>query len=170
MQILPKTLQALQDSVLQLEARASIAEAGKAVAQQQLAQLRQQVAAEGNAHQAQVSMLTAQLTHQDAVLASAAQYLGPLESRANPVSPVLSPRLSNAPKVSRAQICIAHDLNGPALVMPTTLSNAPQDSRIYACALLTHSENIFMVQSRTSCTSCNRRNGVQGSGAGQVSS
>ena len=89
--------------MLQLEARASIAEAGKAVAQQQLAQLRQQIAAESNAHQAQVSMLTAQLAHQDAVLAGAAQYLGPLESRANPVSPVLSPRLSNAPQVSSLQ-------------------------------------------------------------------
>ena len=93
-------MQALQDSVLQLEARASIAECGRAVAQQQLAQVRQQLAEDRRAYDARLAVLTEQIAHQDAVLAGAAKYLGPLESRAIPVSPVLSPRVQTSVQVS----------------------------------------------------------------------
>ncbi|KAL0055591.1 hypothetical protein WJX82_002241 [Trebouxia sp. C0006] len=86
-------LQALQDSILQLEARASIAEAGKAAAQRQLAQARQQLAADSRAHDAELAELAEQLAHQGIVLPGASHYIGPLESRANPVSPILSPRV-----------------------------------------------------------------------------
>lgn len=93
-------MQALQDSILQLEARASIAEAGKAAAQRQLAQARQQLAADGKAHDAELAQLAEQLTHQGVMLPGASHYLGPLESRANPVSPILSPRLHSTLHVS----------------------------------------------------------------------
>lgn len=93
-------IQALQDSVLQLEARASIAECSSAAAQQQLAQVRQQLAEDRRAYEARLAVLTEQIVHQDAVLAGAAKYLGPLESRAIPVSPVLSPRVQTQVQVS----------------------------------------------------------------------
>ncbi|KAL0023349.1 hypothetical protein WJX77_009771 [Trebouxia sp. C0004] len=86
-------LQALQDSILQLEARASIAEAGKAAALRQLAQARQQLAADSRAHDAELAELAEQLAHQGVVSPGASHYIGPLESRANPVSPILSPRV-----------------------------------------------------------------------------
>lgn len=92
--------QALQDSIIQLEARASIAEAGKAAAHRQLTQVKQQLAADSLAHDAELAALAEQLAHQNAMLAGAAQYLGPLESGANPVSPVLSPRVQSIPHVS----------------------------------------------------------------------
>ncbi|KAL3139562.1 hypothetical protein ABBQ38_003882 [Trebouxia sp. C0009 RCD-2024] len=96
-------LQALQDSVLQLEARASIAECGRAAAQQQLAQVRQQLAEDRKAYEGRLAVLTEQIAHQDAVLAGAAKYLGPLESRANPLSPVLSPRVQTPVQGSTTQ-------------------------------------------------------------------
>ena len=86
-------LQALQDSILQLEARASTAEAGKAAAHRQLAQARQQLAVKHKAYESDIAAMTDHIAKQDAVLAGAAKYLGPLESRANPVSPALSPRM-----------------------------------------------------------------------------
>ncbi|DBA67477.1 TPA: hypothetical protein ACH3X2_001757 [Trebouxia sp. C0005] len=86
-------LQALQDSILQLEARASIAEAGKAAAQRQLAQAREQLAADSRAHDAELAELAEQLAHQGIALPGASHHIGPLESRANPVSPILSPRV-----------------------------------------------------------------------------
>ena len=92
--------QALQDSIIQLEARASTAEAGKAAAQRQLAQAKQQLAADSLAHDAEIAALAEQIAHQNALLAGAAQHLGPLESGANPVSPVLSPRVQSIPDVS----------------------------------------------------------------------
>ena len=92
-------VQALQDSVLQLEARASIAECGRDAAQQQLAQVRQQLAEDRKAYEARLAVLTEQIAHQDAVLAGAAKYLGPLESRAIPLSPVLSPRVQTPVQV-----------------------------------------------------------------------
>ena len=94
------TLQALQDSVLQLEARASIADCGRAAAQQLLAQVRQQLAEDRKAYEARLAVLTEQIAHQDAVLAGAAKYLGPLESRAHPLSPILSPRVQTPVQVS----------------------------------------------------------------------
>lgn len=93
-------MQALQDSVLQLEARASIAECGRAAAQQLLAQVRQQLAEDRKAYEARLALLTEQIAHQDAVLAGAAKYLGPLESRAHPLSPILSPRVQTPVQVS----------------------------------------------------------------------
>ncbi len=112
-------VQALQDSILQLEARASIAEAGKAAAQRQLAQARQQLAADSRAHDAELAELAEQLAHQGIVLPGASHYIGPLESRANPVSPILSPRVHSTLHVSfkhagfrlpvRLQGAIAHD-------------------------------------------------------------
>lgn len=99
--------QALQDSVLQLEARASIAECGRAAAHQQLTQVKQQLAEDRKAYEARLAVLTEQLAHQDAVLAGAAQYLGPLESRANPLSPVLSPRVQTPKHVST--LVLMHD-------------------------------------------------------------
>ena len=78
--------------MLQLEARASVAECGKAAAQQQLAQVKQQLAEDRKAYESRLALLSEQIAHQDVVLAGAAKYLGPLESRANPLSPVASPR------------------------------------------------------------------------------
>lgn len=86
--------------MLQLEARASIAEAGKAAAQFQLTQIRQQLAVESRAHEIKLAALTDHIAHQDAVLAGPAKYLGPLESRVDPVSPVQSPRLQSASPIS----------------------------------------------------------------------
>lgn len=90
--------------MLQLEARASIAECGRAAAQQQLAQIRQQLAEDRKAYEGRLAVLTDQIAHQDAVLAGAAKYLGPLESRANPLSPVLSPRVQT-PVQARSSFC-----------------------------------------------------------------
>lgn len=100
-------MQALEDSVLQLEARASIAECSRAAAQQQLSQARQQLAEVRRAYEARLAVLTEQIAHQDAVLAGAAKYLGPLESRAIPLSPVLSPRVQTPVQVSTF-LAVAH--------------------------------------------------------------
>lgn len=103
-------MQALQDSVLQLEARASIAECGRAAAQQQVTQVRQQLAEDRKAYEGRLAVLTQQIAHQDAVLAGAAKYLGPLESRANPLSPVLSPRVQTPVQV-RTSIAMPQTLD-----------------------------------------------------------
>ena len=86
-------IQALQNSVEQLEVRLNVAESGRSTAEQHAAELQQQLSREQEAHKTREALLLHRLAQQESVLAAAAVHLGPLESQANPVSPVATPRL-----------------------------------------------------------------------------
>lgn len=77
----------------QMEVRLSIAESGRSAAEQQVAELQQQLLVAQKAGKERESQLLQQLAQQEVVLAAAAVHLGPLESQANPISPIATPRL-----------------------------------------------------------------------------
>lgn len=77
----------------QLEIRLSVAENGRFAAERQVNVLRQQLCTEQQTNKSRESHLLQQLAQQESILAAAAVHLGPLESQANPVSPLATPRV-----------------------------------------------------------------------------